>query len=191
MIEPAARNGLPLAAQAAEVVVLSLTTVMLAFYLLADRERTVGFVYALLPQRYHVRTARILLDMERIAGGYVRGQAITCGLMMVFVFVLLLAVGSPNALALAVLAGVADVIPFVGGIFVLWPAVLSTLSVGPNQAGIVFVALVAYQEFESRVLVASSSSTSTCPSWMAPHSPGRTVPALPHRHAPASSSPPP
>src|SRR5687767_5029720 len=73
--------------------------------------------------------------------------------MGVYVFGLLTLLGAPNALALGVLAGVADVIPFIGALLVLWPAVLAALSVGPTQAGIAFVAVVAYQEIESRVLV--------------------------------------
>ena len=74
LLDSASSGALPLAGLIAESATLGLTTVVLTFYLLADRERTVGFLYALLPRRYHVRTARILLDMERIVGGYVRGR---------------------------------------------------------------------------------------------------------------------
>jgi predicted PurR-regulated permease PerM len=72
-----ADEALPLAGQAAEAVLLGLVAIVLAFYLLADRERMAGTLYALLPRRFHVRTARVLLDLETVVGGYVRGQAIT------------------------------------------------------------------------------------------------------------------
>ncbi len=150
---PAAKDALPFALQALEGMVLGLTAVVMAFYFLADKERTIGFLYALLPRRYHVRTARILQDMERIVGGYVRGQAITSGISGVFVFALLWIVGAPNALALAVLAAVADAIPFIGIVITLIPAAGAGLAVGPGTALIVVVAFLAFQEFESRILI--------------------------------------
>jgi predicted PurR-regulated permease PerM len=147
------KQAIPVAVRIAEGVTLSLTAVMLGFYLLADRERVVGFIYALLPRSFHVRTARILLDMERVVGGYVRGQATTSGLIALYVFVLLWLVGAPNPLALALIAAVADAIPFIGPFIVLFPAVAAAASVGVPQAGIVFVAIVLYQEIENRFLV--------------------------------------
>jgi predicted PurR-regulated permease PerM len=149
----AVARALPLAVRIMEGVTLSLTAVMLGFYLLADRERVVGFIYAMLPRHFHVRTARILLDMERVVGGYVRGQATTSGLIGLFVFGLLWLVGAPNPLALGLLAAIADAIPFIGPFIVLFPAVAAAFTVGPPQAGIVFVAVVLYQEFENRFLV--------------------------------------
>jgi predicted PurR-regulated permease PerM len=91
--------------------------------------------------------------MEMVVGGYVRGQAITSLLIGAFVFVLLLMVGTPNALALAVFAAFTDLIPFIGGVLALLPAVLATLPFGPEPALIVFVAIVLYQQVESHLIV--------------------------------------
>ena len=131
---PLAAGALPLAGQAAGAFGLALVAVVLAFYLLADRERMLGYLYALLPRRYHVRTARVLLDMETVVGGYVRGQALTSVLIATYVFAVLSLAGTPNALALAVVAALADLVPFVGGVLVLLPTVLATLGVGPGPA---------------------------------------------------------
>ena len=68
------------------MVVVGFTTVVIAFYLIADHERVQGFAFALLPRRYHVRTARVLLDMETVVGGYMRGQAITSLCIGVFAY---------------------------------------------------------------------------------------------------------
>ncbi|MDP9373083.1 MAG: AI-2E family transporter [Chloroflexota bacterium] len=156
-LAPVGASLLPYAQTAAQTVVefvaYALTTAVLAFYLIADRERVLGFVYALLPRRFHLRVARILLDMETIVGGYVRGQAITSLCMGLFAFALLRLLGVPNALALAILAAFTDLIPFIGSWLATTPAVLAALSVGPGQALIVLVSMVLYQEFESRVLI--------------------------------------
>jgi predicted PurR-regulated permease PerM len=61
--------------------------------------------------------------------------------------------GVPNALVLAAFAGRTDVIPFIGGLLATAPCVITALSRGTGIATIVLLAMVGYQEFESRVLV--------------------------------------
>lgn len=152
LLVPVGTYLLASAGAAAQLLLLGGTTVVIAFYLIADHERVQGFAFALLPRRYHVRTARVLLDMETVVGGYMRGQAITSLCIGVFTYLLLRVVGVPSALPLAILAAFADLIPLVGGVLVLVPSVLFALTVGPTQAGIVFVALLAYQQVESHLL---------------------------------------
>lgn len=152
-LAPVGRYALTYAQAAVELVAYGVTTVVLAFYLISDRERVQGFLYALLPRRFHLRTARVLLNMETVVGGYVRGQAFTSLTIGVFVFALLRVIGVPNALALAIFAAFTDLIPFIGGILVTVPAVLAALALGVWPAVIVWAAISIYQEFESRVLV--------------------------------------
>jgi putative heme transporter len=100
-----------------------------------------------------VRLARVLLNLETIVGGYLRGQIITSVSMGVFTFGLLAITQVPNALALAAFAALTDVIPFVGGLLATTPAVLVALSRGTGVTTIVLLAMIGYQEFESRVIV--------------------------------------
>jgi predicted PurR-regulated permease PerM len=141
LLETLGASALTFASAAAQVVILGLTTVVLAVYLLADPQRVKGFAFALLPQRFHLRSARILLDMETVVGGYVRGQALTSLLIGLFVYAALWIAGTPNPLALAVFAAFADLIPFVGGFLVLAPAALATLPQGVVPAVIVALAI--------------------------------------------------
>lgn len=153
LLAPLGASALALAAGAAQLVVLSLTVLVLAFYLVADHERVQGFIFSLVPRRYHLRTARVLLDMETVVGGYVRGQALTSLLIGVFVFAVLWLAGTPNALAIAVFAAFADLIPFVGGALVIAPAVLATLPRGPFITAAVFVVILIYQQIEGHILI--------------------------------------
>ena len=129
------------------------TTFVLSFYFLSDGKRTQGALYAVVPRDYHMRLARILHNLETIVGGYMRGQLITSAAIAAFTFVLLFACGVPNALSLALFAGLADVIPFVGGFLAAGPAVLAALPRGLPVAGGVLVSLFVYMEFENRILV--------------------------------------
>ena len=62
------------------------TTLFLALYLLADPRRAKSLLYALVPRSYHVRLARILIELKTIVGGYMRGQLITSVAIAIFTF---------------------------------------------------------------------------------------------------------
>lgn len=144
---------LAFSSQAVVVIGYAATALVLAFYILADGQRAQAGLYAVVPRSYHLRLARILLELEVIVGGYVRGQLITSAAITGFTFALLTACQVPNALSLAVFAGMTDVIPFVGGMLATVPAVLGGLAVSPTVAIIIAALMFAYQEFESRYLV--------------------------------------
>ena len=139
--------------QAVIAVGWAVTTLFLAFYVLADGKRTQGALYALVPRDYHMRLARILQNLEVIVGGYMRGQLITSAAIGVFTFALLVICKVPNALSLALFAALVDVIPFIGGLLATAPAVLAALSQGVSVGVVVLVALFVYQELENRILV--------------------------------------
>ncbi|HEX5506331.1 MAG TPA: AI-2E family transporter [Thermomicrobiales bacterium] len=152
-LTPLGQAALDYAPTAASGMLDGLTAVVLAFYLLADHERVKGFVFALLPRRFHLRSARLILGLQTIVGGYVRGQALTSLLIGGFTFVLLVILGVPHALALGVFAGFADLIPFIGPVVATVLPVLAALQRGPVTALIVLVALIAYQQLESHLLI--------------------------------------
>lgn len=127
--------------------------IFLALYILIDRDRLRGALFAVVPRAHHMRLSRVMLNLETIVGGYIRGQMLTSALIGTFMFILLVACGVPNALALAVFGAVADVLPYIGAILTIAPAMFASLPVGPGVTVIVVVAMLAYEEFESRVLV--------------------------------------
>ncbi len=129
------------------------TILALAFYILVDPTRHLDLLFAIVPRAHHVKTATILGKLENIVGGYMRGQVITSGAISVYVLGLLWAFGIEAPIPLALLAGLADVLPFVGGLLSATPAALVALAHGPRVALAVFGAILLYQEFESRVLV--------------------------------------
>jgi predicted PurR-regulated permease PerM len=100
-----------------------------------------------------MRLSRVMMNLETIVGGYIRGQLLTCVLIAAFMFILLELCGVPNALALAAFGGVADVLPYVGALLTIVPAVVAALGRGPLIVTIVLVAMLVYEEFESRILV--------------------------------------
>ena len=136
-----------------EIAAYGMSALFLALYMMIDRDRLRGGLYAVVPRTHHIRLSRVMLNLETIVGAYIRGQLITCLLIGAFTFVLLTACGVKNAMALAVLAGIADVLPYVGAILSVVPVVLVALGHSPVVAAIVLVMMLAYEEFEGRVLI--------------------------------------
>ena len=131
----------------------AVTTIFLALYLLAEPQRAQGLLYALVSRHHHVKLAQLLRGLKQIVGGYMRGQLITSIAIAIFTFGLLSAFKVQDALALAMFAGLTDVIPFIGGYVASAPAILAVAGKGTPTMLIVAGAMVLYQEFESRILV--------------------------------------
>ncbi len=136
-----------------ETLAYAATTLFLSLYLIIDRDRMKGALFVLVPRKHHVALARILLNLETIVGGYMRGQLITSVMMAAFTFVILTIARVPNAIALATFAGLTDVLPYIGAILACGPATMASYSRGVPTMLFVFAALVVYQECESRFIV--------------------------------------
>lgn len=135
------------------VVGYAVTTLFLALYLLADPGRANSLLYAMVPRHYHLKLARILIELKTIVGGYMRGQLITSVAITIFTFGLLTILRIQDALALAMFAGLTDVIPFIGGYVASGPAIFAVAPQGTGVMLLVAALMFLYQEFESRILV--------------------------------------
>ncbi len=120
----------------------AVSTLFLAIYLLSDPLRAKGLLYAVVPRSHHVKLARILIELQTIVGGYMRGQLITSVSIGAFVFVLLTAFGLEEALALALFAALTDVIPFIGGYIASLPVIAAVAALGSGMAATIGVTVV-------------------------------------------------
>jgi predicted PurR-regulated permease PerM len=134
-------------------VAYGLTALFLGLYIMIDRDRLRGGLFAIVPRSHHIRLARIIMNLETIVSAYIRGQLLTCLLMAIFAFGLLTACGVENALALAAFAGLADVLPYIGPILSVGPMIIAALPHGTVIAIVVLICMFLYEEFETRVLI--------------------------------------
>ena len=136
-----------------ELVIYAVSGIFLAFYIMLERDILRGGLFSLVPRAHHVRLSRILLNLEKIVGAYIRGQMLLSSMIMLFTFILLTLVGVSNPMVFAFFAGVADVLPYIGVFLSVGPAVLATLSQGQTPALIVLFSMLIYEEVESRLLI--------------------------------------
>jgi len=134
--------------------VISLVTVLvMTAYFLVDAPKMKAYLFRFISPGRQPEANRVLEALERVVGGYIRGQLITSAIIGVFTFIVLLSVGVPNAIAFGVLAAFADAIPLIGAFIAIVPATMAAFTESPTQALIVLGALLVYQQFEDRYLV--------------------------------------
>ena len=131
----------------------TLTAILLiGFYWTLEREDAIRAL--LLPlskdQREHAR--EILREIELRVGGYVRGQGIMVLTIFVADFVIFLIIGLPAALAVALLAGLFEVIPVLGPTLGAIPAVLVAFSYDSSKVVWVIAAGALVQFLENNLL---------------------------------------
>jgi predicted PurR-regulated permease PerM len=153
LVRMAATNAFALSTRAIAIFAYSLSSMFLALYIMIDRDRLRGGLFLVVPRSHHIRLSRIMMNLETIVGGYIRGQVITSACMTIFTFILLTACGASNALAIAVFAGIADVLPYIGAFLSVGAAVAAALPLGPPTIIVVFVLMFIYEQFESRILI--------------------------------------
>ncbi|MDA8431144.1 MAG: AI-2E family transporter [Geobacteraceae bacterium] len=153
LVRMAASNAYEYSTRAIAICAYILSSIFLALYIMIDRNRLRGGLFLLVPRSHHIRLSRIMLNLETIVGGYIRGQVITSAFMGIFVFILLKGCDVSNALAIAVFAGVADVLPYIGALLSVGAAVLAALPRGPDIIIVVLLLMLTYEVLESRLLV--------------------------------------
>lgn len=135
-------------------VILSVfTIVVITVYLLIDTPRLSKFMYQFVPPGREPEVDTILQQLNRVVGGYIRGQIITSACIGVYTLIVLLALGVDNAIAFAVLAAFVDIIPIFGAIAATVMPTVAAFHDSPTRAVIVLALLVLYQQFEDRFLV--------------------------------------
>lgn len=87
---------------------------ILAFYLLAESEGVRESMLRFLPERFRGWIAPSQRAIDRALSSYVRGQAIVCVIMGLAVGAALALAGYPGATVLGVIAGLAEIVPFLG-----------------------------------------------------------------------------
>ncbi len=131
----------------------TLTAILLiGFYWTLEGEGAMRTLLLYLPNDKRESVREILSEIEMRVGGYVRGQGIMVLTITIADFVIFLLLGLPAALAVAVLAGLFEVVPVLGPTLGAIPAVLVAFSYDSSKVVWVIAAGALIQLFENNVL---------------------------------------
>src|SRR6266568_5667798 len=151
-IEGFAGSVIPLLTGLVGAVLDVVLVAVLSIYLLVDGARVSDWLRRHMPQQQQ-GPMRFLLDtLQRVVGGYIRGQLLLCGFVGLLVGVGMQVIGVPFALLLGVLAFVLEFIPVLGTIVSGAICVLLALTKGWVIALIVLVYFVVVHVIEGDVV---------------------------------------
>ena len=138
---------------AVEGVVAGGLVLVLTLYLLVDGKRTYAWLLAYVPRRLRRKMSLTVPEMSDVVLAYMQGQLLTSVLAGLWALGVLAAFRVPAAVPLAVLAAVCDVLPIVGLVVSIVPAVLFALTVSPGAALGVFALYIVYHALENYILI--------------------------------------
>ncbi len=137
----------------AKVIFSAILILALTFYWTLDGPRIIKTFILLIPQDQRESIGELILAMEAKVGSYLAGQGVLCLVISVMALAAYLLIGLPNALVLALVAGVMEAVPMVGPLLGAVPAALVALSIAPDRLVWVIVATVIIQQLENTLLV--------------------------------------
>jgi predicted PurR-regulated permease PerM len=134
--------------------IVELVTVLtMAFFLLRDGERIVGFMFRMASPERQQRLARISADVYRSVSGYVAGNLLISAVAGTVTYVTLSILGVPFAVPLAVLMAFLDLIPLIGatigGVVV---GLVTLFNDFPTSTIVWVIVFIVYQQMENNLL---------------------------------------
>jgi len=102
----------------------TIMVLFLSFYLVKDHDQLFHSIVRLAPPSYQSDVYRLSEAINVTWNAFLRGQLVLCVVVGLIVFVVALIIDLPNALILALIAGVMELIPTFGPIIAAVPAVL-------------------------------------------------------------------
>ena len=130
-----------------------LVVLAVAIYLVADGARVFKWLLAFLPAVHRRKVALAAPEIADVVSSYMAGQLITSLICGAYVFGMLSLLHVPDALLLAALAGIFDVLPIIGFFLAVVPAAAVALTVAPGTAFLVVVLYLAYHLVENYLIV--------------------------------------
>ncbi|MDP3993955.1 MAG: AI-2E family transporter [Candidatus Doudnabacteria bacterium] len=125
----------------------------ISFYLVSSGDGMKNFVKTLVPAKHQDRAVALTHRIQRKIGGWLLGQLILSGFIFIFTFVGLTILGVKYALALALLAGLLEIVPYLGPILSAIPAIFVAFVQSPPLALFVLILYVVVQQAENHILV--------------------------------------
>lgn len=133
----------------------------LTLLVLGDLVPIQRFGIRLVPRPYRSAAVSFMDDVDKVIGGFVRGQVLLALGVGIAGTIVLLAVGVPYAILLGLLAGVVSIVPLIGPVIALIPVVLiAFFTVGLVKVivvGVLFAAILVVQQNVFTPLVVSKS----------------------------------
>lgn len=135
--------------------------VILTAYILFDYHRVSAALLQVVPVPYQESAKRLATTFDEVTGEYARGQLLIAATVGLMVFLGLSLIGLPMAGLIGLMAGVLNVVPFLGSVLPAVPAIVIALAAGWWQIILVVLVFVVANQIDNHVLTPMVLSKST------------------------------
>lgn len=125
---------------------------VLTVYVLHDYHRFAAALIDAWPKPYQPTVRAVARSLDRAVGGYIRGQLVIAIAVGAMVYAGLAIVGLPFAGVIGLLAGLLNIVPYLGTIVPVVPALVVALAGGWWQVAFVLVVFVVTNQIDNHVL---------------------------------------
>lgn len=136
----------------ASTAMLVVTVPFILFYMLKDGHRLVPNVQRFFPENRRTQMVELLAEMNKTLSNYISGQAIECIFVATGTFIGYLLIGLDYAFLFGMLAGVTNLIPYLGPYLGLLPAVAVSIFHSPVQALLCCVVVLVVQQIDGNII---------------------------------------
>lgn len=130
-----------------------ITVLAISFYLTAEENGMKNFVKHLIPFKRQAYALQLVTKIQKKVGNWVLGQLILSVVIFALTYIGLLVIGVDYALVLALIAGLLEIVPYIGPIIAVIPAVFFAFVQDPPLALAVVILYLIIQQLENHLLV--------------------------------------
>lgn len=130
-----------------------ITVLVIVFYMTVEEQGTKKLIQSIAPSKYQPYLLQLVVKIQSRMGRWLRGQLMLSLIIAVATFIGLSIFGVKYALLLAMLAGVFEIIPFIGPILAAIPAVFFAATDAPVKGLLVAGYYILVQQLENNLLV--------------------------------------
>lgn len=153
IVESAAKRSLGLVFSTVSALLGYLAVPFFVFYALRDRDRALGRLYTLFPERIRPDVRECVRIANRVLGAYVRAQLFLALVIFIITYVGLSLMDVQFALGLAFVAGLTEMIPIIGPLIGFVPAFIVVVATDPDKWWWIILFYLGVQAAENYLLV--------------------------------------
>ncbi len=136
----------------ASATVVIITAPFILFYMLKDGEKLVPNIQQFFPEKRRNQIVELLGQLNKTLANYISGQAIECLFVGTFTFLGYMIIGVDYAFLFGVIAGLTNLIPYLGPYLGLAPAFLVTIFNDPIKALLCCLVVLIVQQLDGNII---------------------------------------
>lgn len=134
------------------VIVILMTAPFILFFMLKDDKKFKESIIKFMPDRVKKSVGDMLSEISQSLSSYITGQLTVAFWVAVMFFVGYLIIGQRYALILGIVAGILNLIPYVGSTLALIPSLVIAAFIAPSMVLKVVIVFIVEQTIETRAI---------------------------------------